>query len=176
MSTCPAPVYQQVTLLPYTMRLSASSLPGLFPDFAFHTTLIHALRAFFYPAVWLSNLRFSRWPWNCASNTGKRVEVVSTQDLSAPGVGANDAEPASFPPLKAWYLLCPGGPGGQTSPVFQEVVPLHPGLTELCPEAWQPKHSSFSKRKLPLSKSLFCLHGGAGSCPSRPQLPHGGDP
>lgn len=107
------------------------------------------------------------WRW-CRHHSG--------QDLSAPGVGANDAEPASFPPLKAWYLLCPGGPGGQTSPVFQEVVPLHPGLTELCPEAWQPKHSSFSKRKLPLSKSLFCLHGGAGSCPSRPQLPHGGDP
>ena len=29
-SICPAPVYQQVTLLPYRMRLPASSLPGLF--------------------------------------------------------------------------------------------------------------------------------------------------
>ena len=179
-SICPAPVYQQVTLLPYRMHLPASSLPGLFPDFAFHTTLIHALRAFFYPAVWLSNLRFSRWPWNCASNTVRRVEVVSTPLKTGPfstRCRANDAELASLPPLDAWYLLRPSGPGGQTSSVFQEVVPLHPGLTEPCPEAWQPKHSSLSKRNLPLNKSLFCLHSGvAGSCPSRPQLPHGGDP
>ena len=51
MSTYPAPVSQQVTLLPYRMCLPASSHPGLFPDFAFHTMLIHALRAFFYSAM-----------------------------------------------------------------------------------------------------------------------------
>lgn len=50
----------------------------LFTDFSFHTMLIHALRAFFYPAVWLTNLKVSRWSWNCAPDPVREVGAELT--------------------------------------------------------------------------------------------------
>lgn len=108
--------------------------------------LIHALRAFFHPAVWLTNLKVGRWSWNCAPNpvreVGAELTWLRTESFSTSSGSFQIAEctPYRLPNPQGCLIWAPGGCIGQTAPVFHEVGFLpYPQSTEPCPQAWQPK-------------------------------------
>lgn len=86
-------------------------------DISFHTLLTHALRAFFYPAVWLKNLKVSRWSWTCALNPVRQVDV----ELTGLRTGSFSTRHGSFQLAEHTSHLPLGALLGQTAPVNHKV-------------------------------------------------------
>jgi hypothetical protein len=134
-----------------------------FTDFSFHTMLTHVLRAFFYPAVWLKNLKVSRWSWTCAPNTVRKVGV----ELTGLRTGSFSTRYGCFQHAEHTRHIVLAEPSG--------------GRQHLCTIRWASSRvqlnwtmssclaaetgQDVSKHNLPVNKSVtFCLHsGGIGS-------------